>query len=74
MIHPKRGMRNQWERNEKCPRITAALDRRVAIQQEVRSTVTERSLLVGEARYTALGSGSAYGQSLQLTERSGTRH
>ena len=52
MIHPKRGMRNQWEGNEKCSRITAALDRRVAIQQELRSTVTTRSLLVGEARYT----------------------
>lgn len=64
--------RNQWKREEKCSRITAALDRRAVIQQDLRNTVNRRSLLMGDARYLALGSGSAYGQSLQLTERSNT--
>jgi hypothetical protein len=64
--------RNQWKRDEKCSRTTAALDRRVVIQNELRSTVAQRSALTGEERYSALGSGSAYGQSLQNTERSST--
>ena len=36
------------------------------------NTVAQRSALTGEERYLALGSGSAYGQSLQNTERSNT--
>ena len=64
--------RNQWKREEKCSRITATLDRRVVLQTELRNTVAQRSALTGEERYLALGSGSAYGQSLQNTERSNT--
>ena len=64
--------RRQWKRGEKEARVTAALDRRVALQNDLKNTVAERSLLVGEDKYDALGSGSAYGQSLQITEQSGT--
>ena len=60
------------ERDEKCSRTTAALDRRAAMQQELRSTVAKRSVLTGEERYSTLGNGSAYGQSLQITERGNT--
>ena len=45
----------------------------MAIQQKLRSTVAKRSVLTGVKRYTALGGGSAYGQSLQTTERSNTK-
>ena len=64
--------RNQWKRDEKCSRITAALDMRVVIQAELRDTIAQRSALTGKERYSALGSGSTYGQSLQNTERSNT--
>ena len=65
--------RRQWKkREEKEARLTAALDRRAALQNDLKNTVAERSLLVGEDKYDALGSGSTYGQSLQNTEQSGT--
>ena len=64
--------RNQWKKDEKRSRITAALDRRVVIQTDLRNAVAQRSALTGEERYSVLGSGSAYGQSLQNTERSNT--
>ena len=42
------------------------------VQTELRNTAAQRSALTGEERYSALGSGSAYGQGLQNTERSNT--
>ena len=45
---------------------------RAAIQTELQSKTNIRKSKTGEARYAALGSGSAYGQSLQMTEQSGT--
>ena len=53
-----------------CPDLSALIFRLSACP--LKNTVAERSLLVGEDKYDALGSGSAYGQSLQITEQSGT--
>ena len=53
--------RSQWKRDEKSSRITAALDRRVVIRQELKGAVAQRGILIGEERYSALGSGAAYG-------------
>ena len=41
-------MRNQWKRDEKCSKITAALDRSVVIQADLRNTVAQRSALTGD--------------------------
>ena len=41
-----------------------ATDRRAAPQNDLKNKVAERNLLVGEDNHDALGSGSAYGQSL----------
>ena len=42
--------RRQWKRGEKETRVTAALDKRVALQNDLKNTVAERSLLVGSGR------------------------
>ena len=62
----------EWKLKEKGHRAEDAKHRRKKLQTDLRETVTQRQTVELERYYLGLGSGTAYIQSLQPTDRSST--